>query len=74
MKDPKVIETIKRKDIPDNVKEKAIAEARLIAKQGVANFSDDETLSTFACWKDTPSGDTFWREIEAADEIQKVED
>ena len=71
MKNPKVIETIKNKDIPDNIKKKAIAEARLIAEQGLATFSDRKHISIFAVWRDTPSGTAFWRRISDADEIKK---
>ncbi|GAH94821.1 unnamed protein product [marine sediment metagenome] len=68
MRDPKVIKTIKNKDIPDDTREKAIEEARLIGKQKLANFSDVEDIAEFAYWEDTPSGHEFWRGISEAGE------
>lgn len=71
MKDPKVIKTIRNKDVPDNIKKKAIAEARLIAEQGLAGFFDSEMIDGFVCWSNTPSEWAFWNEIYKADEIKK---
>jgi hypothetical protein len=63
MKDPKAIEAIRRKDVPNNIKIKAVTEARLIAEQNLANFFDVEDICGFADWAETPSGYTFWSKI-----------
>lgn len=66
MKDPRVVETIRSKNISDDVKKKAIKEARLIAKQNLASFQNVQNIGAFAYWTDTPSGHDFWRKIDMA--------
>lgn len=67
--EPKVVETIRNRNLPDDVKNKAIDEARQIAEQELANFFDDEDIMCFAIWSETPSGDDFWNSIFEADEL-----
>ena len=68
MKKPKVIKTIRRKDIPKEVKKRAIKEALLIAEHKTSNYHNDETILGFADWSDTPSGFSFWENIDEAKE------
>lgn len=70
MKEPRVIKTIKNKDIPRDVKKKAIKEARLIAKKKLGDFDDVGEILGFTLWSDTPSGHDFWRKITDAEDIR----
>ena len=63
---PKVIATIRGKDIPKDMMEKAVKEARLIAKEALANFYDVESIMNFCQWNKTPSGLDFWDKINEA--------
>lgn len=71
MTEPKVIATIKGKDLPGAVKNKAIAEARLIAKADIASFWDTADISLFVTWEETPSGSDFWSGIYRANDKER---
>lgn len=69
-KEPRIVETILNKDIPNDVRETAIAEARLIAENELADFSDCREIDCFALWEDTPSGHDFWDRIANAEDLK----
>lgn len=69
MEDPKVIEAIKKKNISCKTKEKAIREARQIAKDKIGGFQNGKDIITFCCWSMTPSGHNFWENIHKAGDI-----
>ena len=64
--EPKVIETIRNKNISLATKRRAMKEARLIAKGKLAEFIDDPDIDCFAYWSKTPSGHDFWENIDGA--------
>lgn len=60
---PKVIETIWKRDIPEETREKAVREAYRIANEGLASFEDKADIMAFCDWSRTPSGHNFWSAI-----------
>ncbi|KKN01496.1 hypothetical protein LCGC14_1127250 [marine sediment metagenome] len=67
MNEPKVIQTIQNKDIPADVKERAIEEARYVVREKIANYDVGTTkIWNFIAWSRTPSGHDFWHQIDDA--------
>ena len=73
----KIIQTILSKDIPADMKEKAIAEIKVIAIAGVlameTQFLDSERIDASFYWRKTPSGGKFWAEIDDAPFLKEGE-
>ena len=69
MRVPQIIETIKRKDIPADVKERAIKEVMEIAASRKKlpcrkrYFYTTTSIDDAMTWRETPSGYDFWRKI-----------
>ena len=74
---PKIIETIKYKDVPDDVKERAIGEiieianSRKLSRCRNSNFYTTYSIDFAMCWADTPSGHDFWEQIHYAKNLPK---
>lgn len=62
-----VIKTIKNKDIPQEVRDKAVAEV-LALKGDVDHFADHECIGCAFSWREMPSGHRFWSDIDNAKE------
>ena len=72
MTEPKVIQTIRNKDIPADVKERAIREARDMATWENSDLKFDKNeprINTFVVWSRTQSGYDFWRHISNAPDL-----
>jgi hypothetical protein len=71
MTEPLVLETIRKKDIPLDVKEKAVLEAKMIAEspdpERAYEYFDRPTIDGFCYWSTTPSGNMLWSRIFGAD-------
>jgi hypothetical protein len=73
MRVPQIIETIKHKDIPADVKERAIKEVMEIAASRKKLpcrrwcFYATTSIGGAMTWTQTPSGYDFWEKIEKSD-------
>ena len=61
--DPKVLDDIRRRNLPKKTMKKAIAAARRIARTGEALFTGNYSISGFCVWEQTKEGQDFWRSI-----------
>ena len=64
--------TITDSNLPKELKDKALAEIKVLDKSP-CNFSDNSNLLMAFTWQDTPSGHKFWHKINNLlfDEVNK---
>ena len=64
--------TITDSNLPKELKDKALAEIKVLDKSP-CNFSDNSNLLMAFIWRDTPSGHKFWHKINNLlfDEVNK---
>ena len=61
--DPKVLDDIRRRDLPEKTMRKAIVAARRIARTGEAGYESYRAIDLFCIWEETPEGEDFWASI-----------
>ena len=66
-----VLDTIRRKDLPKTTILKAIAEAKYIAANNLAEFKNRHEINAFCYWVKTPSKGNFWAKIYGAKNKRK---
>ena len=74
---PKIIETIKYKDVPSDVKERAIGEimeianSRKLSRCRNDSFFITDSIDWAITWCETPSGSDFWHLIHNAPNLPR---
>ena len=69
-----VKDTINKKDIPENIRTRALAEIDKIVEIPSCEFENKSNMSWAFMWRNTPSGYNFWSEINSAPDKDEAPD